>query len=70
MDTVSINKLLDEYKESLTCSGHKDLTEYELGFIHGLEYALAMHGKRPVMYVDKNRTYTKYDTTRFPEYFL
>lgn len=70
MDTKQINDILDRHKEDLICTGSNDLSEYELGFIHGLEYSLALHEKRPVMYVGKDREYTKHDKNRFPEYFL
>ena len=70
MDTKQINEILEQYKKDLICSGSKDLTEQELGFVHGLEYALAMHDRRPTMYVGKDRTYTEWDKVKFPEYFL
>jgi hypothetical protein len=70
MDSVQINNLLDRHKEYLILSGTEELGDYSLGFIHGLEYALAMHERRPVMYVNKDRTYSRYDKEKFPEYFL
>lgn len=70
MDSLLINKILKDYKDSLIGSDTRDLGEYDLGFIHGLEYALAMHERRPVMYVGKDRMYTDHDKEKFPEYFL
>jgi hypothetical protein len=70
MDTKEINNKLEEQKKDLIASGSKDLSDYALGFIHGLEYALAMHAKRPVLYVNKDRTYNMHDKHKFPEYFL
>ena len=70
MDTKQINDILEQYKKDLIRSGSKELTEQELGFVHGLEYALAMHDRRPTMYVNKDRSYNERDKLRFPEYFL
>ena len=70
MNAEDINRILTEYKDNLINKGDHDLTEQELGFIHGLEYALSMHEKRPALYVRKDRKYTDYDKKRFPEHFL
>lgn len=70
MNTEDINKILKDYKDSFIESGTNELGDYELGFISGLEYALAMHERRPVMYVHKDRTYSEHDKEKFPERFL
>lgn len=70
MNTEQINESLEKYKRDLIAKAKKELSDYGLGFAHGLEYALALHNKRPCLYVDKNGQYSKHDMDKFPEYFL
>ena len=70
MNTEDINKILKDYKDSFMGTSTNELDEYELGFVSGIEYALAMHERRPVMYVRKDRSYSEHDKVKFPERFL
>ena len=51
-------------------SSKTEIGEYGLGFVNGLEYVLAMHQRRPAMYLDKDKKHSKRDMERFPEHFL
>lgn len=70
MDSNKVNSILKRYKEDLIYSGTNELGDYELGFIHGLEYALAVHEHRPVIYVNADRSFSVHDLLKFPEYFI
>lgn len=71
IDLPSLQHSLEAYKKRMTEDIHKEpLSEYDLGFIHGIELALSFIEQRPTFYIRKDGSYDPYDMSRFPEYFL
>lgn len=65
-----IQKAITAYKNHMMKVETLPVSDFHLGFIHGLETALSFVEDRPVLHVDENLEHSEYDLKAYPEYFL
>lgn len=62
--------LIAGYKNLLLKEVRKELDEYDLGMLNGLEMALSLLEDRPVFYYNKQGKHSEYDINKYPDYFI
>lgn len=71
MKTIEdVQSAVKAYKSHMMNADSLPIDDFHLGFLHGLETALAFIEERPVLHVDENLKHSEYDMKAYPEYFL